>query len=90
MAESVSKEHYPKVDLGDLKMKERQKTLHIMQLFGHKIIRNTFMYTQLVDFKEDDCITSITHSEQETCPLIKAGFEFVCDFGNNKVFRKRK
>jgi hypothetical protein len=54
MAESVSKEHYPKVDLGDLKMKERQKTLHVMQLFGHKSIRNIFMYTQLVDFKEDD------------------------------------
>jgi hypothetical protein len=29
-------------------------------------------------------------SETETCQLIGAGFEFVCDFGANKVFRKRK
>lgn len=64
--------------------------LHVMQLLGHKSIRNTLMYTQLVDFKEDDYIARIAHSEQETCQLIESGFEFVCDFGSNKVFRKRK
>jgi hypothetical protein len=48
------------------------------------------MYTQLVDFQEDDYVARINHSETETCRLIEAGFEFVCDFGANKVFRKRK
>ena len=51
MAKSVSKEHYPTADLGDLKMKERQKALHVIQLFGHKSIRNTYMYTQLGRFQ---------------------------------------
>ena len=43
-----------------------------------------------VDFQEDDFVARIAHSETETCQLIEAGFEFVCDFGANKVFRKRK
>jgi integrase len=64
--------------------------LHVMQVLGHRSIRNTMMYTQLVDFKEDDYVARIAHSEEETCQLIEAGFEFVCDFGSNKVFRKRK
>ena len=64
--------------------------LHVMQVLGHKSIRNTMMYTQLVDFQEDDYVARIAHSETETCQLIEAGFEFVCDNGANKVFRKRK
>ena len=64
--------------------------LHVMQVLGHKSISNTMMYTQLVDFQEDDYVARINHSETETCRLIEAGFEFVCDFGANKVFRKRK
>ncbi len=64
--------------------------LHVMQVLGHKSIRNKMMYTQLVDFQEDDYVARIAHSETETCQLIEAGFEFVCDFGVNKVFRKRK
>ena len=64
--------------------------LHVMQILGHRSIRNTLMYTQLVDFKEEDFVARIAHTEQETCQLIEAGFEFVCDFGDNKVFRKRK
>lgn len=64
--------------------------LHVMQILGHKSIRNTLMYTQLVEFRDDDFIARIAHSEEETCQLIEAGFEFVCDYGSNKVFRKRK
>jgi integrase len=64
--------------------------LHVMQLLGHKSIRNTLMYTQLVEFKDEDYVARIAHSEAETCQLIEAGFEYVCEYGNNKVFRKRK
>jgi len=63
--------------------------LHVMQVLGHRSIRNTLIYIQLVDFKED-FVARVAHTEQETCQLIEAGFEFVCDFGVNKVFRKRK
>ena len=35
-------------------------------------------------------VTRRALSETETCQLIEVGFEFVCDFGAPKVFRKRK
>jgi integrase len=63
--------------------------LHIMQILGHRSINNTLVYTRLIDFKEDDFIARIAHSEKETCELIESGFEYVCDFAGNKIFPKR-
>jgi integrase len=64
--------------------------LHVMQLLGHRSIQNTLVYTRLIDFKDDEYVARIAHSEQEACQLIESGFEFVCDFGGNKLFKKRK
>jgi hypothetical protein len=61
-----------------------------MQLLGHKNIKNTLIYTQLIEFKDDDFVAKVAHSEEETCQLIEAGFEYVCDFGKNKISRRRK
>jgi hypothetical protein len=61
-----------------------------MRLLGHRNINNTLIYTRLIDFKEDDYIARIAHSEQEVCQLIESGFEYICDFQGNKIFRKRK
>jgi integrase len=64
--------------------------LHVMQMLKHRNINNTLIYTRLIDFKEDDYIARIAHPEQEVCQLIESGFEYVCDFQGNKIFRKRK
>lgn len=64
--------------------------LHVMQILGHRNIQNTLIYTQLVDFKDDEYVAKAAHSEKEVCQLIEAGFELVCDYNGNKVFRKRK
>jgi len=48
------------------------------------------LYTQLISFKDDNFTAAVAHSEEETCKLVESGFEFVCDFDGNKVFRKRK
>ena len=64
--------------------------LHVMQILGHRSINNTLIYTHLVNFRDDDYTAKIAHSEQEVCQLIESGFEFVCDYEGNKVFRKRK
>ena len=64
--------------------------LHVMQLLGHRSIQNTLVYTRLIDFKDDEYVARIAHSEQEACQLIESGFEFVCDFSGNKLFKKRK
>ena len=59
--------------------------LHVMQMLGHRNINNTLVYTRLIDFKEDDYVARIAHSEQEVCQLIESGFEYICDFGENKI-----
>jgi site-specific recombinase XerD len=64
--------------------------LHVMQILGHRSINNTLIYTHLVNFRDDDYTAKVAHSEQEVSQLIEAGFEFVCEYENTKVFRKWK
>jgi len=64
--------------------------LYVKQLLGHRNIQNTLIYTQLVDFKDDEYVARVAGSEKEVCQLIEAGFGYVCDYNGSKVFRKRK
>jgi len=64
--------------------------LHVMQILGHKNIRNTLMYTQLVDFQDDDYVSKVAKTVREACQLVDAGFEYVCEMDAVKIFRKRK
>jgi hypothetical protein len=51
---------------------------------------NTLIYTQLVDFKEEEYVCKVAKTVEEACKLIEAGFEYVCNFDDVKLFRKRK
>jgi hypothetical protein len=43
------------------------------------------------DFSGFGLITrNIAHTEEEACNGIEAGFDFVCDYDGNKIFKKRK
>lgn len=64
--------------------------LHVKEILGHKSLNSAMLYTQLITFKNDDFTASVAHSEEEACKLIESGFEFVCDFNGNKLFRKLK
>ena len=48
------------------------------------------LYTQLIDFKDDEFTAVVAHSEEEIVKLAEAGFEFFCDYGANKILKKRK
>jgi len=63
--------------------------LHVMKLLGHKRIENTLVYTQLIDFESDEYTCRVTRTEQEIRGLVEAGFEYVTDYGDAKIFRKR-
>ena len=39
---------------------------------------------------DDDFISKVAKTVKETCQLVEAGFEYVCDIDGIKVFRKRK
>jgi hypothetical protein len=61
-----------------------------MQLLGHKNIKNTLIYTQLIEFKEDEFVCKVAKTVQEASELIENGFEFVCAFDDARLFKKRK
>jgi hypothetical protein len=64
--------------------------LHVMQLLGHRNIKNTLVYTQLVDFENDDYHSATAKSTEEGEKLIQAGFDYVCTYNEVMLFRKRK
>ncbi|MEM3752842.1 MAG: site-specific integrase [Candidatus Bathyarchaeia archaeon] len=66
--------------------------LHVMQFLGHKNIKNTLLYTQLIKFeKEDDFYCAAAKTSNEAKELIESGFEYICTTPENiMLFRKRK
>lgn len=73
-----------------MEYRKTRDILHVKEILGHKSLNNTMLYTQLISFKDDEFSATVAHSEEEACKLIEEGFEYVCDFGSNKIFRKRK
>ena len=64
--------------------------LYVMGFLGHKSISNTLKYTQLVDWKTEEYVCKIAKSLDEASNLIEAGFEYVTEMADIKLFRKRK
>ena len=61
-----------------------------MQLLGHKNIKNTLKYTQLINLEDDDYACKVAEKPEEIKELIEAGFEYVTEQDCLKFFRKRK
>ena len=65
--------------------------LYVKEILGHKNIKNTLVYTHLINFESDEYITKIAKNANEACTLIEAGFDYVCSTPDElMVFRKRK
>ena len=65
--------------------------LHFMEMLGHRDIKTTLIYTQLVRFKNDEWHSAMAKTTEEAAKLVNAGFEYVCTTPENiMLFRKRK
>jgi integrase len=65
--------------------------LYVKEMLGHKNIKNTLIYTHLVDFEESDAYTvKVAGTIEEFTVLLESGFEYVADYDGKKVVRKRK
>ena len=77
---------------GTMEYHRTKDILHVMNILGHKSIKNTLVYTHLVNFETDDFSSRVAKTVGEACTLVEAGFEYVTgeyDDGG-KIFRKRK
>jgi NaMN:DMB phosphoribosyltransferase len=65
-----------------------------MQFLGHRNINNTLVYIQIAEAvysqETNDFICKIASTVEDAKALIEAGYEYVCDFNADKLFRKRQ
>jgi integrase len=64
--------------------------LHVKERLGHKSITSTLIYTHLVNFEADEYHTATSKSLKEDEELLKAGFQYVTERNDVKIYRKRK
>ena len=63
---------------------------HVMTVLGHKNIRNTLVYTHLVNFEGDEYVCKVARTVEETKNLVEDGFDYVTHVDSMKLFRKGK
>ena len=64
--------------------------LYVQRILGHKSITTTILYTQLIDWQSDEYASAVAGDLDEARSLVEAGFEYVTDVDDVKLFRKRK
>jgi len=65
--------------------------LHVKALLGHKDLRTTLRYTQLLEtLANDEYHCKTAKDVEEATQLIENGFEYVTEIDGTKLFRKRK
>jgi hypothetical protein len=67
--------------------------LYVMKMLGHKNIKNTLIYTQLLPFNEDNkFLSKVAMNTKEACQLIEDGWKYETgEFSDGgKIFSKPK
>jgi integrase len=65
--------------------------LHVMNLLGHRNIKNTLIYTQLTGLGSDEYVSKVARDAEEARQLVEDAFEYVCTTPENlMLFRKRR
>lgn len=60
-----------------------------MQMLGRKNIKNTLVYTHLVNLESDEYVCKIAKTVEEARALVENGFGYVTEVDGVKLFRKR-
>ena len=64
--------------------------LYVEELLGHRAINTTPLYTQLVNFGEDEYTVRVSKNIEEDKELLATGFKYVTERSGIKIYRKRK
>jgi integrase len=65
--------------------------LYVKKQMGHKKIDTTLIYTQLIQYEDNDKFTcKVARTEKEMTDLIEHGFDFIHEKDGLAYFRKRK
>ena len=64
--------------------------LYVKERLGHRNIQSTLIYTHLVNFEDDEYTVRVSKDLDEAIKLLETGFEYVTDYNNRKVFKKKE
>jgi len=70
--------------------RQTRDILLVKQTLGHRDIRNTLVYTHLLNDLESEWVCKTAKSLAEASSLIESGFDYVTELDGTKLFRKRK
>jgi integrase len=72
-----------------LEYRKTKDLVHVMQILGHKNIKNTLIYTHMIG-ESEEFVCKVAGTLDEAKTLVEGGFEYVTDLEGAKLFRKRK
>ena len=75
---------------GTMTYHKTKDILYTKEKMGHRRLENTLVYTHLVNFRSDEFTARVAETIEEACKLVEAGFQYVTEIDNAKIFRKRK
>jgi len=78
---------------GTMEYHRTKDIIPVMQTLGHKNIKNTLVYVHLAEALFEDQIeyvSKVAKNETDACALIDADFDYVCDFNDHKLFKKKR
>ncbi len=75
---------------GTMEYHKTKDILWVRYILGHKQLSSTLVYTHLVNFKDDEYTVRVASTLNECTKLLESGFEYVTDYQDKKLFRKRK
>jgi integrase len=75
---------------GTIEYHRTKDILHVQKVLRHKSLKNTLVYTHLVNWEKDVWVCKVASSLEEAVNLIEAGFEYVTEYEGKKIFRKRR
>lgn len=97
LAERLHEPELKKIRLYDLRhyfatmlYHKTKDILYVKEQFGHRRLENTLVYTHLVGFPNDEYTTAVAKTVDEACKLLEAGFYYVTEMEDVKIFKKRK
>ena len=62
----------------------------LLNVLGHKSIKNILVYTHLVNLEGDEYVSKVAWNLEEACKLVDASFDYVTDVEGAKLSKKRK
>ena len=75
---------------GSLEYFKTKDILHVKERLGHRSLTSTLIYTHLVNFESNEYHTATSKSLKQDEELLMAGFEYVTERDEIKIYRKRK